>query len=117
MKHKINVSGIQLYAFHGCLDEEARIGGKYEVDVRIDTDFSAAAENDTLHDTIDYVQVHKIVAEEMAIRSKLIEHVGMRIIKRLKSEIKQEANYKVLITKISPPINGDVRNVSIEIKS
>ena len=53
----------------------------------------------------------------MAIRSKLIEHVGMRIIKRLKSEIKQEANYKVLITKLSPPINGDVRNVSIEIKS
>ena len=37
MKHKINVSGIQLYAFHGCLDEEAKIGGKYEVDVRIDT--------------------------------------------------------------------------------
>jgi hypothetical protein len=53
----------------------------------------------------------------MAIRSKLIEHVGMRIIKRLKSGIKQEANYKVLITKISPPINGDVKNVSIEIKS
>ena len=117
MKHKINVSGIQLYAFHGCLVEEAKIGGKYEVDVRIDTDFSAAAENDTLKDTIDYVQVHKIVAEEMAVRSKLIEHVGMRIIKRLKSEIKQEANYKVVITKISPPINGDVRNVSIEIKS
>ncbi len=117
MKHKINVSGIQLYAFHGCLDEEAKIGGKYEVDVRIETDFSLAAQKDDLSLTIDYVHVNAIVTEEMAIRSKLIEHVGMRIVKRLKKEIKQEANYKVTITKLSPPINGDVRNVSIEIKS
>ena len=116
MKHKINVSGIQLYAFHGCLDEEAKIGGKYEVDVRIDTDFSAAAENDTLKDTIDYVQVHKIVAEEMAIRSKLIETVGQRIFLRIKTELNGVFELSVKITKLSPPINGDVDSVAIVIE-
>jgi len=116
MKHKIEVNGIQLYAFHGCLEEEALIGGKYEVDVRILTDFSDAALKDDLTKTIDYVAVNKIVAEEMAIRSKLIEHVGARILNRLNSEISHPASYKVRIVKISPPINGDVKNVAVELE-
>jgi dihydroneopterin aldolase len=87
MKHKIEVNGIQLYAFHGCLEEEARIGGKYTVDVLITTDFSDAAKSDDLSKTVDYVVVNAIVTEEMAIRSKLIEHVGLRILNRLKAEI------------------------------
>jgi dihydroneopterin aldolase len=113
MKHKIEVNGIKLYAFHGCLEEEARIGGKYEVDVCITTDFSEAASTDDLSKTVDYVAVNSIVGEEMAIRSKLIEHVGARILNRLNTEISNPAIYKVKITKISPPINGDVKNVAV----
>jgi len=115
MKHKIEVNGIQLYAFHGCLEEESRIGGKYSVDVLITTDFSDAAKSDDLSKTVDYVAVNAIVAEEMAIRSKLIEHVGLRILNRLKAEISHPAEYKVRIVKISPPINGDVVNVAVEL--
>ena len=117
MKNQINVEGIRLYAYHGCLPEETKVGGEYIVDVYMVYDFHEAAVKDDLNLTIDYCSVFTICKEEMAIPSKLIEHVGMRIVKRLKSEIKQDANYKVLITKLSPPINGDVRNVSIEIKS
>ena len=39
----IKVSGIKLYAYHGCLEEEASIGCNYIVDVSIETDFSEAA--------------------------------------------------------------------------
>ncbi len=113
MKHRIEVNGIQLYAFHGCLEEESRIGGKYEVSVLITTDFSAAAESDDLTKTVDYVTVNLIVAEEMAIRSKLIEHVGLRILKRLQTEISHLASYQVRIVKLTPPINGDVLNVAV----
>jgi dihydroneopterin aldolase len=116
MKHKIFVSGIKCYAFHGCLAEEARIGGHYEVDVEMHTDFSNAAQNDTLSDTIDYVDVNRIVVEEMAQRSKLIEHVGQRIYSRLQIELKNLHFTKVKITKICPPINGDVQAVAIEIE-
>jgi dihydroneopterin aldolase len=117
MKHKIEVNGIQLYSFHGCLEEEARIGGKYQVDVRILTDFAEAALTDDLTKTVDYVAVNEIVVEEMAIRSKLIEHVGLRILNRLKTEITHPANYNVRIIKISPPINGDVKDVVVELEA
>lgn len=115
MKHIIHVNGIKLYAFHGCLPEEEKIGGHYRVDVMLNTDFSVAAQTDELNQTIDYVIVNKIVKEEMAIRSKLIEHVGHRIVTRLKLELPSIEKVKLTVTKISPPINGDVDNVAITI--
>lgn len=116
MKHRIEVKGIKLYAFHGCLPEEGKIGGNYIIDVTISTDFSEAAKEDDLNKTVDYVTVNKIVAEEMAIRSKLIEHAGQRIVNRLKSEINGIDALSVKIIKVCPPINGDVDNVAIIIE-
>ena len=117
MKQQIEVNGIQLYAFHGCLEEEGRIGGHYIVDVSLTTDFTSAALTDDLTQTVDYVDVNRIVSEEMAIRSKLIEHVGHRISRRIFQELKAIEKLKVKITKLCPPINGDVQNVAIIIRS
>lgn len=116
VKHTIEVNGIKLYAHHGCLAEEEAIGGHYVVDVHMTTDFTLAAEHDLLHKTIDYVDVNRIVKEEMAIRSKLIEHVGQRIVNRLKNELTGLLVLRVKVTKITPPINGDVDNVAIIIE-
>ena len=116
MKHTIEVNGIKIYAFHGCLPEEGKIGGQYSVDVMLNTNFTEAAKNDDLTKTIDYVIVNKIVNEEMAIRSKLIEHVGQRILERLKREINSIQLVRIKVTKICPPINGDVDNVAIIIE-
>ncbi len=116
MKHTIEINGIKLYAFHGCLPEESKIGGNYLVDISLQTDFSLAAQTDELINTIDYVVINKIVKEEMAIRSKLIEHVGQRIFNRIKNEEVNIEKLKVVIVKVCPPINGDVKNVSIIIE-
>lgn len=116
MKHTIEVNGIKIYAFHGCLPEEEKIGGQYLVDVMLNTNFGEAAHTDDLEKTIDYCVVNKIVEEEMAIRSKLIEHVGQRIVNRLKSEINTIKLVRLKLTKICPPINGDVQNVAIIIE-
>ena len=116
MKHSISVEDIKLYAYHGCLEEEGLIGGQYSIDVFIETEFTEAAEKDDLSQTIDYVWVNQIVKEEMAIRSKLIETVGHRIMNRLKNDAKS-SEFKVVIKKMRPPINGDVAFVSIGIDS
>lgn len=116
MRHTIEINGIKIYAFHGCLPEEEKIGGHYKIDVMLSTDFSSAALEDDLTKTIDYVDVNRIVFEEMSVRSKLIEHVGQRIIDRLKNEIQNIHSIRVKIIKICPPINGDVENVAIIIE-
>jgi dihydroneopterin aldolase len=113
MKQLIYITGIKTYSFHGCLAEESRIGGHYQVDIKLETDFSQAALNDDLIETIDYVVVNQIVELEMAIPAKLIEHVGLRIYNTIKSTFITCNKLEVLIRKISPPINGDVDEVAI----
>ena len=113
MKHSIEVSGINIYAFHGCLEEEARIGGNYIVDVYLETDFTQAGLKDELSLTVDYVNVNKIVASEMAIRSNLIEHVGQRIWDKMTEELIGLNYLRIKIRKLMPPINGNVDEVAI----
>lgn len=109
----ILIEGIKLYAYHGCLDEEAKIGGSYVVDVTIETDFAEAAKTDQLSETIDYVDVYDIVKKQMAVRSKLIEHVGQRILDEMALRFKTMGYAEVKVTKISPPMNGNVQQVSV----
>ncbi|MBW7867830.1 MAG: dihydroneopterin aldolase [Brumimicrobium sp.] len=113
MQHTIEVNGIQLYAYHGCMPEEERIGGRYTVDVSVSTNFNTCFQTDEVSDTVDYVTINKIVTEEMAIRSKLIEHVGNRIHQRIHKEIKGVIGVKVKVIKHTPPIGGNVENVAI----
>lgn len=117
MTHLITVEGIKVYAYHGCLDEEGKIGGNYTVDVYMKTNFTEAALLDDLSKTIDYVEVYDIVKAEMAIRSKLIEHVGQRIIDKLQQRIRNLKSCRVRVTKFNPPMNGNVEKVTIEIES
>jgi dihydroneopterin aldolase len=97
--------------------EESILGGKYVVDISIETNFTRAAETDELIDTIDYVKIKEIVVTEMAVRSKLIEHVGQRITNQFKIEFKGLIESTVRIRKVNPPIQGTVKEVAIVIKS
>jgi 7,8-dihydroneopterin aldolase/epimerase/oxygenase len=109
----IEVNGIRLYANHGCMTEEALIGSEYVVNVTVTADLSKAAVTDDLSDTVDYVHLNRIVAEEMTIRSKLLEHVNQRILNRIAAELPQVATAKVAVHKCTPPINGDVEDVAV----
>ena len=110
---KIIVEGIKIYAYHGCLIEESKIGCNYIVDVTMETDFSEAALTDDLTKTIDYVAVYNIVKAKMAIRSRLIEQVGQRIVNQLKNEFPAIKKIDLKISKLNPPMNGNVDRVCI----
>lgn len=109
----IKLKNIRTFSFHGCLMEESKIGSDYSVDLEIKTDMRKSAETDDLHDTVDYVHLNKIVVEEMAIRSKLLEHVAHRIIKRIFDEIPAVSRAIVSVSKLNPPIGGDVEAVTV----
>ena len=109
---KIIVQGIKLYGYHGCMDEEHKTGRAFIVDVVLEADLTQAAAADTLSETINYVTIYEIVKEEMAIRSKLIEHVAKRIYDHLRRKFPQATKAEVQVTKLHPPINGIVERVS-----
>jgi len=113
----IKIEGIKFRAKHGCMEEEAKIGGMYIVDVMLDADLSEASKSDQLSKTIDYCEIYELVKAEMEVRSKLIENVAQRIFNKIKERFTQINYAEVKLTKLSPPINGDVEKVSVVINS
>jgi dihydroneopterin aldolase len=99
------------------LAEEALVGSNYTVDVMMETDFTTAALNDDLSQTIDYCTVFNIVKEEMNIRANLLENVAIRIIARLKEELNNLHKVSITVTKLNPPMNGNVKGVAIIIEA
>ncbi len=112
---KIQVKNIRVYANHGCLKEETLIGSEYRVDVSVKADLKKASLSDNLSHTVDYVRINHIVKEEMKIPSKLLEQVAHRILLRVFDEIPIVWRAKVRVSKINPPIGGDVEMVSINL--
>ena len=110
----IKLQNIRVHSNHGCLVEESKIGSDYRVDLTVTANLNHSAKTDELADTVDYVHLNSIIKEEMAIRSKLLEHVAERILNRIFSEIILVTNATVAVSKINPPISGDVEMVTIE---
>ena len=109
----IKVENIRTYSYHGCLEEEAKIGSDYRVDISVKADLKKSSSSDQLSDTVDYVHLNLIAKQEMAIRSELLEHVTKRIIDRVLVEIQMVQKVKVAVSKINPPIGGDVEQVTV----
>lgn len=109
----IKLQNIRTFSYHGCLVEESKIGSDYRVDLEIEADLTLSAQSDKLIDTVDYVHLNRIVVEEMAIRSELLEHVAQRINNRTLKELVMVTRVTVEVSKINPPIGGDVQQVTV----
>ena len=112
----IKLKNIRTYSYHGCLIEEGKIGSDYSVDLEVKTDLRKSSTSDNLEDTVDYVLLNRIVEEEMAVRSNLLEHVAHRIIKRIFDEVAAISRIILAVSKLNPPIGGDVEAVTIEME-
>jgi len=110
---QIYLENIRTYSHHGCMKEETVIGSEYRVDLWVDADLTVASSSDDLKDTPDYVVLLEIVVDEMKSPSRLLEHVAQRIIDRIKSTVTDLIHIRVRVSKINPPIGGDVQSVSV----
>ena len=110
---EIKVNNIKVYAYHGCLDEEAKIGSDYIVTLRLWASLEKSCASDALEDTLDYVTATAVVTREMKQRSKLLEHVAQRILDGLFEVFKTLDKAEVCVEKITPPIGAHVESVSV----
>ena len=113
----ISVEGMEFFAYHGCFHEEQIIGTRFTVDLFMDTDTSEAETTDNLAKTVNYQAVYGLVANEMKVKSKLLEHVARRILDRLGNEFPQITGARIKISKMNPPVGGKVERVSVELRA
>lgn len=112
---EIYLKNVRCYCFHGCLKEESIIGSEYLVNLWAKGVLGKASLTDKIDDAIDYVFLNKVIVEEMSIPSKLLETVAERILNRVLNEDNRIQKITVSVSKICPPINGDVESVAVKL--
>ena len=112
---QILLENMEFYAFHGHYAEEQKIGNRFQVSLSLDTDLQKPADTDNLKDTIDYSRVYEIVAHEMQVPSRLLEHIAGRIIDSLYKGFSGIEKITVKVTKLNPQVGGKTEGVSIVI--
>ena len=112
---KITIENMEFYAYHGHFEEEQKIGTWFSLDLTMDVDTSKAELSDELEDTVDYSAVYQVVKEQMMIPSKLLEHVGRRILDAVKERFPDVADAQLKIRKMNPPLGGKMLFVSLEL--
>ncbi|MHC6731198.1 dihydroneopterin aldolase [Segatella copri] len=115
MSSKIYLRNVRFHAFHGVLPQEGIVGNDYLVNLVLDYDFSSAMQTDELQGTLNYAEVYQKVREEMAVPSKLLEHVAGRIAHRLFSDFPEIQKLQLSITKVNPPMGADSDGAGVEV--
>ena len=92
------------------------MGTYYLVNLEIEANIWKASQTDALEDTINYAEINEIIHQEMAIPSKLLEHVIGRIFSKLEQNFPQITAMKIKLTKVNPPMKGEMKGVSIEME-
>ena len=115
MSSKIYLRNVRFHAFHGVLPQEGIVGNDYLVNLVLDYDFSSAMKTDDLQGTLNYAEVYQKVREEMAVPSKLLEHVAGRIAHRLFSDFPEIQKLQLSITKVNPPMGSDSDCAGVEV--
>jgi dihydroneopterin aldolase len=113
----ISIEGMEFHAYHGCFAEEQLTGTRFTVDLFLETDTQKAEKSDHLSDTVNYLEVYQVVKQEMMINSKLIEHVGRRILNQVLVRFPTVQHAKVKVRKMNPPLGGKMDFVSITLEA
>ncbi|WP_159518737.1 dihydroneopterin aldolase [Sunxiuqinia indica] len=110
---QIDLEGLEFYAYHGHYPIEKEVGNKFIVNVSIETDCEAAGKSDRLEDALDYQKVYELIKQEMAITSDLLENVATRILNQLYAGFSVIEHARVKISKMNPPMGGQIEKVSV----
>ncbi|TXC85369.1 dihydroneopterin aldolase [Luteibaculum oceani] len=117
MVGEIKINNLEVFGFHGCMEEESIIGTRFTVNATIRYNLAKAALSDDLQHAVDYGQVSEIIKREVKQRNNLVETVIVRIVNKLKSEIQGIEWLRVELTKHAPPINANVESISLVLES
>ena len=112
---KIFLKNVRFHACHGVLPQEKIVGNDYLVTLVVTYNISHAMDTDELDDTVSYADLFELLKEEMAISSKLLEHVAGRICRRIFLDYPYVQETQLSITKINPPMGGDCDGAGVEV--
>jgi dihydroneopterin aldolase len=100
MKYQTALNNLEFYAYHGLYKEENLLGGRFLVDVLLETETNSKIL--TINQALNYEIIFSIVKEEMEERRELIETVAQSILSELTKAFTDVDHIMVTISKPNP---------------
>ena len=108
----IELKGLRFFAEHGMYAEEIKVGNQFEVDIIVECR-SPKKVITSIEQTINYVEIFRIVQEEFAVRRSLLETVAMHIAQKIEDQFSDLEKLTISIRKLNPPITNFTGSVSV----
>jgi dihydroneopterin aldolase len=117
MTDRIGVHRIALFAHHGVLDEEARMGQRFYVSLEARVDARRAGASDEVADTVSYADMTDIAVRIGTTRRfRLLEALAEAIAAEVLATMPGVSSIVVRIDKPSAPVPAVIDGVSVAIE-
>lgn len=109
------IDKLRLYAFHGVMPQERRVGGWFVVSLRVHyNNMENVLDSDDVGDTLNYAELCELIRQEMAQPSCLLEHVAGRIARTVFSRFPRVLSLHISVTKDNPPMGANCAGAGVE---
>lgn len=113
---RLLLEGMEFFGYHGDIEAERSLGGRYSVDVALSADLRAAGRSDSIDDTIDYVRCFQVVRDIVENRQyRLLEALAEAIAQALLGEHARARRVQVRVAK-QPPVRGSFSRFAVEVE-
>lgn len=113
---RLLLEGMEFFGYHGDIEAERSLGGRYSVDVELRADLRAAGRSDSIDDTIDYVRCFQVVRDLVENRQyRLLEALAENIAAALLAEHRRAGAVRVRVAK-QPPVRGSFQRFAVEVE-
>lgn len=114
---RINIKGLKLYAYHGCLEEERQKGQEFTLDITLYLNLTPAGITDNLERTVNYSEACQVAQEVFTKYTyNLIETAAEEVAAALLIKYSLVDKVTVEVFKPHAPIPLDFENVSVFIE-
>lgn len=116
MRCEVSIKRMCVYARHGVLPQEQLTGARFYVTLKAQTQVDdEVLMADRLEGVQDYSVLSRIIAEEMAVNSQLLEHVAYRIGQRVLKDCPKVMEAMVEVEKENPPLGIAAEGVGVSL--
>ncbi len=112
----VEINGLRLYAYHGVMEQEKRVGNEFEINMSLRCVSDDAGRNDDLSTTVNYAEVIDTIREVMATPSLLLENVAWRLREEITRRFPLVSGGSVNVRKLTPPCGVQLHHVGVTLE-
>ncbi|MEC8993451.1 MAG: dihydroneopterin aldolase [Candidatus Latescibacterota bacterium] len=117
MTDRLRLMNLVFHAYHGLLPEEERLGQRFEVDVELLLDLTAAARADEPQLTVDYTDALALVEQIVTQRRfGLVEALAEALAEGIRQRFSTLEGVIIRVRKPNPPVATTFDGLEVEIE-